>query len=77
MTELSPDKDASMETDKRNPFRRGNLVAYELAEQCAEASSNGDIDPWPAFEQVMRAPHTATGTARNSSAKASLTPGSR
>ncbi|MYI07602.1 MAG: RNA helicase, partial [Gemmatimonadetes bacterium] len=42
----------------------GNLVAYELAEQCAEASHEGTIDPWPAFEQLMRAPHAATGSAR-------------
>ena len=42
----------------------GNLVAYELAEQCAEASGDGTIDPWPAFEEVMRAPHKATGSAK-------------
>ena len=42
----------------------GNLVAYELAEQCAEKSGDGTIDPWPEFEQMMRAPHTATGSAR-------------
>ena len=41
----------------------GNLVAYELAEQCAEANRDGTIDPWPEFEQMMRAPHTATGAA--------------
>ena len=42
----------------------GNLVAYELAEQCSEARGDGIIDPWPAFEEVMRAPHTATRSAK-------------
>ena len=42
----------------------GNLVAYKLAEQCTEGSSDGNIDPWPMFEQVMRAPDTATGPAK-------------
>lgn len=42
----------------------GNLVAYELAEECAKGSSDGNVDPWPAFEQVMRAPDMATGSAK-------------
>ena len=36
-----------------------NLVAYELAEKCAKGTSDGNIDPWPAFEQIMQAPDTA------------------
>ena len=42
----------------------GNLVAYELAEECAKGSSDGNVDPWPVLEQVMRAPDTATGAAK-------------
>ena len=42
----------------------GNLVAYELAEQCSAARGDRTIDPWPAFEEVMRAPHTATRSAK-------------
>lgn len=43
----------------------GNLVAYELAEECAKGRSDGNVDPWPAFERLMRAPDTATGAAKH------------
>lgn len=43
----------------------GNLVAYELAEECAKGSSDGNVDPWPAFERLMRAPDAATGAAKH------------
>lgn len=39
---------------------RGNLVAYEIAEECAKGSADGNVDPWPAFERIMRAPGTAS-----------------
>ena len=42
----------------------GNLVAYEIAEECAKGSIDGNVDPWPAFEQIMRAPGTATETVK-------------
>ena len=37
----------------------GNLVAYEIAEECAKGSTDGNVDPWPAFERIMQAPDTA------------------
>lgn len=43
----------------------GNLVAYELAEECAKESSSSNIDPWPVFDRIMRAPDTAKGSAKN------------
>ena len=39
---------------------RGNLVAYEIAEECAKGSADGNVDPWPAFERIMQAPGTAS-----------------
>ena len=39
---------------------RGNLVAYEIAEECAKDSADGNVDPWPAFERIMQAPGTAS-----------------
>ena len=39
---------------------RGNLIAYEIAEQSAQESADGIIDPWPAFERIIQAPDTAT-----------------
>ena len=41
----------------------GNLVAYELADQSAEGSGDGNADPWLAFEEVMRAPDRSTDSA--------------
>ena len=38
----------------------GNLVAYEIAEECAKDSVDGNVDPWPAFERIMQAPETAS-----------------
>ena len=38
----------------------GNIVAYEIAEECAKDSTDGNVDPWPAFERVMRALGTAS-----------------
>ena len=38
---------------------RGNLVAYEIAEECARGSIDGNVDPWPAFERIIQAPDTA------------------
>ena len=43
----------------------GNLVAYEVAESCAKGTSDANVDPWPAFEQVMRAPGTSKGAAKS------------
>jgi energy-coupling factor transporter ATP-binding protein EcfA2 len=43
---------------------RGNLVAYEIAEECAKGSSDGNVDPWPTFEQIMQAPDNAPGAVR-------------
>ena len=43
----------------------GNLVAYELAEHCATGTTDGNVDPWPAFERAMQAPETATGYAKD------------
>ena len=42
----------------------GNLVAYELAMECAEGSVDENVDPWPAFERIMQSPARAEGTAR-------------
>jgi len=39
---------------------RGNLIAYEIAEESAKDRSNGNVDPWPAFERIMQAPETAS-----------------
>ena len=39
----------------------GNLVAYEVAEQSAKNQQAGNVDPWPQFEQNMRAPDLAEG----------------
>ncbi len=39
----------------------GNLVAYEVAEQSAKGQQEGNVDPWPQFEQNMRAPDLAEG----------------
>ena len=38
---------------------RGNLIAYEIAEECTKGNSDGNVDPWPAFERIMQAPDTA------------------
>lgn len=38
----------------------GNLVAYEISEECAKDSADGNVDPWPAFEEIMQAPGTAS-----------------
>jgi len=40
---------------------RGNLIAYEIAGQCAQGSVDGNIDPWPAFERIVQTPDTASG----------------
>ena len=42
----------------------GNLVAYELATECANGSVAENVDPWPAFERIMQSPDRAGGTAR-------------
>ena len=42
----------------------GNLVAYEVAEQSATGQKEGNVDPWPAFERLMRAPDLAEGAAK-------------
>ena len=42
----------------------GNLVAYELAMECAEGGVDENVDPWPAFERIMQSPDRAQGTAR-------------
>lgn len=39
----------------------GNLVAYEIAAKAAEGNGAGNVDPWPEFERVMRAPDLAGG----------------
>jgi len=41
----------------------GNLVAYELAAKAAEDSPDGNVDPWPQLERLMRAPDLASGAA--------------
>ena len=43
---------------------KGNLVAYEIADLCAKKSTDGNVDPWPAFEQIMQAPDTAPGVVK-------------
>jgi len=43
---------------------KGNLVAYEIAELCAQKNIDGNIDPWPAFERIMQDPGTAPGVAK-------------
>ena len=35
---------------------RGNLIAYEIAEECAKDRNDQNVDPWPAFEKIMHAP---------------------
>ena len=42
----------------------GNLIAYEIAEECASGSIDGNVDPWPAFERIMRDPATAPGAVK-------------
>ncbi|MYA68433.1 MAG: AAA family ATPase [Gammaproteobacteria bacterium] len=42
----------------------GNLVAYEIAEESAKSSSDGNIDPWPAFERIIQAPGTASDSVK-------------
>lgn len=42
----------------------GNLVAYELAEECAAKSADEKMDPWPAFERVVQSPERADGAAK-------------
>jgi hypothetical protein len=37
----------------------GNLVAYEIASRAAKGQPDGNIDPWPEFETVLRAPDVA------------------
>ncbi len=39
----------------------GNLVAYQLAALAHKESDDGNVDPWPEFERVMRAPDLAEG----------------
>lgn len=39
----------------------GNLVAYEVAAVAAKGKPDGNVDPWPEFERVMRAPDQAEG----------------
>ena len=36
-------------------------MAYEVAEQSAKGQQEGNADPWPQFEQNMRAPDQAEG----------------
>lgn len=43
----------------------GNLVAYQIAEECAKNNANATVDPWPYFEQIMRDPSKATGMAKD------------
>ena len=42
----------------------GNLVAYELATECAQGSVDENVDPWPAFERIMKSTARAKGAAR-------------
>ncbi|MCB9920221.1 MAG: AAA family ATPase [Planctomycetes bacterium] len=37
----------------------GNLVAYEIAAKAAKEQTDGNVDPWPEFEAVLRAPDLA------------------
>ena len=43
----------------------GNLIAYEIAGQCAQGRTDGNIDPWPAFERVIQVPKTASGIVKD------------
>ncbi|TNE43157.1 MAG: RNA helicase [Deltaproteobacteria bacterium] len=43
----------------------GNIVAYEIMQKCTQEQPEGNIDPWPEFERLMRAPDLAEGAARN------------
>ena len=43
----------------------GNLVAYELAMECAKGSVAENVDPWPVFERIMQSPARARGTAKD------------
>ena len=43
---------------------RGNLIAYEIAEECTKGSTDGNVDPWPEFERIMQAPDTASGVVK-------------
>ena len=43
---------------------KGNLVAYEIAELCAKESTDGNVDPWPEFEQIMQALDTSPGVVK-------------
>ena len=43
---------------------RGNLIAYEIAEECTKGSADGNVDPWPAFERIMQAPDIAPGVVK-------------
>ena len=43
----------------------GNLVAYQIAEECAKKSSGATVNPWPYFEQIMQDPSKATGMAKD------------
>ncbi len=42
----------------------GNLIAYELVAECAIGNAGDNIDPWPAFEQIMQSPERAKGAAK-------------
>ena len=44
---------------------RGNLIAYEIARQCAQGSPDGNVDPWPAFERTIQTPDTASGIVKD------------
>ncbi|MDE0002598.1 MAG: AAA family ATPase [Rhodospirillaceae bacterium] len=44
---------------------RGNLIAYEIAGQCAQGIADGNIDPWPAFERIVQNPDTASGIVKD------------
>ena len=38
---------------------RGNLIAYEIAEECLKESPDGNVDPWVGFERIMQDPGSA------------------
>ncbi len=42
----------------------GNRVAYEIAEECAKGSADGNVDPWPAFERIMQDPRAASDSVK-------------
>lgn len=42
----------------------GNFIAYEIAEECVKNSADGNVDPWPAFEQIMKNPGKASDSVR-------------